>query len=240
MDLKGRAAVVTGSGRGIGRALALEFARHGASVVCCARTEKDIQQTATLIEAEGGQCLPVQADVADRRQVDDMVGQAMKQFGRVDVLFNNAARIPVIGALWIRLGARNPSIPVKFAMGLVLLGSGFFVLAWGSTFTSGDRLVSPMWLVVTYFLHTVGELCLSPVGLSSITKLAPRHLVGQMMGTWFMGSALGNLIAGQAAGFIESMPLPRLFGTVALASAGAGLLLFVFSKPIRRMIGPVR
>jgi POT family proton-dependent oligopeptide transporter len=147
---------------------------------------------------------------------------------------------PVIGALWIRLGARNPSIPVKFAMGLVLLGSGFFVLAWGSTFTTGDRLVSPMWLVVTYFLHTVGELCLSPVGLSSITKLAPRHLVGQMMGTWFMGSALGNLIAGQAAGFIESMPLPRLFGTVALASAGAGLLLFIFSKPIRRMIGPVR
>jgi POT family proton-dependent oligopeptide transporter len=61
-----------------------------------------------------------------------------------------------------------------------------------------------------------------------------------MMGTWFMGSALGNLIAGQTAGFVESMPLPRLFGTVALASVGAGLLLLVFSKPIRRMIGPVR
>ncbi|HUS46839.1 MAG TPA: SDR family oxidoreductase [Phycisphaerae bacterium] len=100
MDLKGRVAVVTGSGRGIGRALAVEFARHGASVVCCARTERDIQQTAALIETEGGRCLAVQADVADKRQVNNMVEQAMKQFGRVDVLFNNAARIPVIGALW--------------------------------------------------------------------------------------------------------------------------------------------
>lgn len=146
---------------------------------------------------------------------------------------------PVIGALWLWLGARNPSTPVKFAGGLVLLGSGFFVIAWGSTFTANGNLVSPMWLVVTYFLHTVGELCLSPVGLSSITKLAPRHLVGQMMGTWFMGSALGNLIAGQSAGLVESMPLPRLFGTVALVTAGAGLLLWMCSRPLRRMIGPV-
>ena len=146
---------------------------------------------------------------------------------------------PVVGALWLWLGSRNPSTPVKFAAGLVLLGCGFFVIAWGSTFTANGDLVSPMWLVVTYFLHTVGELCLSPVGLSSITKLAPRHLVGQMMGTWFMGSALGNLIAGQSAGLVESMPLPRLFGTVALVTAGAGLLLWMCSRPLRRMIGPV-
>jgi POT family proton-dependent oligopeptide transporter len=146
---------------------------------------------------------------------------------------------PVVGALWLWLGSRNPSTPVKFAAGLVLLGCGFFVIAWGSTFTADGNRVSPMWLVVTYFLHTVGELCLSPVGLSSITKLAPRHLVGQMMGTWFMGSALGNLIAGQSAGLVESMPLPRLFGTVALVTAGAGLLLWMCSRPLRRMIGPV-
>jgi proton-dependent oligopeptide transporter, POT family len=102
---------------------------------------------------------------------------------------------PVIGALWVRLGARNPSIPVKFALGLITLGAGFFVLAWGSTFLAGGK-VGMQWLVVTYFFHTVGELCLSPVGLSSITKLAPGRLVGQMMGTWFMGAAIGNLIAG--------------------------------------------
>jgi len=100
MDLKERVAVVTGSGRGIGRALALEFARHGASVVCCARTKADIEETAALIRQEGGRCLAVPTDVADKRQVNRMVDRAMKDFGRVDVLFNNAARIPVIDALW--------------------------------------------------------------------------------------------------------------------------------------------
>jgi POT family proton-dependent oligopeptide transporter len=94
-----------------------------------------------------------------------------------------------------------------------------------------------MWLVVTYFLHTCGELCLSPVGLSSVTKLSPRHLVGQMMGMWFMGSALGNLIAGQAAGFIETKPVPELFGTVATITAAFGVLLLLFVKPLRGLIG---
>ena len=91
-------------------------------------------------------------------------------------------------ALWVKLGDRNPSIPVKFGYGLVLLGVGFLVLAWGSTYLGDGAKVGMQWLVVTYFLHTVGELCLSPVGLSSVTKLAPDRLVGQMMGTWFMVS----------------------------------------------------
>ena len=72
-------------------------------------------------------------------------------------------------------------------------------MAWGATYTVDGNLVSPAWLIVTYFLHTVGELALSPVGLSSVTKLAPSRLVGQMMGVWFMGTALGNLIAGLVA-----------------------------------------
>ncbi len=100
MDLEDKVAIVTGSGRGIGRALAIEFARQGASVVCCARTEADIQETAALIEKDGGQCLAVQTDVADKRQVNDMVKQTIQRFGGVDVLFNNAARIPVIDGLW--------------------------------------------------------------------------------------------------------------------------------------------
>ena len=129
---------------------------------------------------------------------------------------------PVFGSLWLRLGARNPSIPVKFTLGLVQLGLGFLVLAWGASFATGGNAVSPMWLIVTYFLHTTGELCLSPVGLSSITKLSPKRLVGQMMGIWFMASALGNLLAGLVAGLIESLPLPQLFGTVGLIVAGAG------------------
>jgi POT family proton-dependent oligopeptide transporter len=97
-----------------------------------------------------------------------------------------------------------------------------------------------MWLVVTYFLHTTGELCLSPVGLSSVTKLSPQRLVGQMMGIWFMGSALGNLIAGLVAGLIETLPMPQLFGAVASITAGFGLVFLLISKPVQRLIGDVK
>jgi len=141
---------------------------------------------------------------------------------------------PVMGMVWVWLGSRNPSIPVKFGFGLILLGAGFLVMAWGSTYVE-DGAVGMRWLVSTYFLHTVGELCLSPVGLSSVTKLAPTRLVGQMMGTWFMGAALGNLIAGLVAGYIEAMPLPSLFGTVAAIVIVSGFLFLIFSKPIRHM-----
>ena len=146
---------------------------------------------------------------------------------------------PVMGMLWVRLGAYNPSIPVKFGLGLVLLGSGFFVLAWGAQFIEAGK-VSPMWLVTTYFLHTVGELCLSPIGLSSITKLAPQRLVSQMMGTWFVGAALGNLIAGLVAGFIEDMPQDQLFSTVALIVIGSGVVFLLFAKPIAKLTHGVK
>ncbi|MCZ6766881.1 MAG: oligopeptide:H+ symporter, partial [bacterium] len=144
---------------------------------------------------------------------------------------------PVFGMIWSTLGTRAPSIGMKFAYGLVLLAAGFFVLAWGATYSGqGGPGVSPMWLIVTYFLHTVGELCLSPVGLSSITKLSPHRYVGQMMGIWFMGAALGNLIAGLVGGQFESLPLPQLFVSVALVSAGAGLFFVVLSKPMKKWV----
>jgi NAD(P)-dependent dehydrogenase (short-subunit alcohol dehydrogenase family) len=100
MELKDKVAIVTGAGRGIGRALALEFARHGARVVCCARTEKDIEETAALIRKDHGQCLPLRVDVTDKQQIAHMAEETVKQFGRINVLFNNAARIPVISGLW--------------------------------------------------------------------------------------------------------------------------------------------
>jgi NAD(P)-dependent dehydrogenase (short-subunit alcohol dehydrogenase family) len=100
MDPKDIVAIITGSGRGIGRALAVEFARNGANVVCCARTEEDIQETAAIIRKEGGRCLAIRTDVADKGQVGRMVERTIQEFGRVDILFNNAARIPVIDALW--------------------------------------------------------------------------------------------------------------------------------------------
>ena len=145
---------------------------------------------------------------------------------------------PLMGMLWVWLDRRSPSIPAKFGYGLILLGVGFLVLAWGSTFLGGGVKVGMQWLVVTYFFHTVGELCLSPVGLSSMTKLAPERLVGQMMGTWFMGAALGNLIAGLVAGYIEDMPLPQLFGTVATIVIVSGFVFLAFAPLInRKMIG---
>src|SRR2546422_11540794 len=76
-------------------------------------------------------------------------------------------------------------------------------------------LVSPWWLIGLYFLHTIGELCLSPVGLSIVTKLAPPRIVGAMMGVWFLSIAMGNKLAGFAGGFFETLPLPKLFGAVA-------------------------
>jgi POT family proton-dependent oligopeptide transporter len=151
---------------------------------------------------------------------------------------------PLFGSLWLALGSRQPSIPVKFALGLIQLGAGFLVLAWASVYVGdvkGDpHKVTPVWLVVTYFLHTTGELCLSPVGLSSMTKLSPRKLVGQMMGIWFMATSLGNLIAGLLAGRMESLGIIELFGSVALATVGAGVVLFIFSRPVKKLIGDVQ
>lgn len=148
---------------------------------------------------------------------------------------------PVFGSLWIWLATRkkNPSIPVKFSLGLLGLAAGFFVLAWGAANASPDNLVSPSWLIVTYFLHTCGELCLSPVGLSSITKLAPKGRVGQMMGVWFIGAALGNLFAGLVAGRLESLAPNALFGNVAMIIGAAGIIALLMSPPVRKIMGNV-
>jgi proton-dependent oligopeptide transporter, POT family len=148
---------------------------------------------------------------------------------------------PVFAWLWVWLSRRKaePSSPAKFSLGLVLLGLGFGVMVWASLVAGGGELVSPMWLVVTYLLHTCGELCLSPVGLSTVTKLAPHRKVGQMMGVWFMSVSLGNLIAGLVAGRFETLPLPQLFGAVFATTAGAGLVLALFIKPIRRLMSGV-
>jgi POT family proton-dependent oligopeptide transporter len=141
---------------------------------------------------------------------------------------------PVFAWLWVALAARRaePSVPAKFVCGLSLTSLGFATMALAATRAAGGHLVSPWWLVATYVLHTTGELCLSPVGLSTVTGLAPSRLAGQTMGIWFMSLAVGNWIGGQIAGRFDAVPLPHLFGGVAIALAGAGILMALLIRPI--------
>jgi len=148
---------------------------------------------------------------------------------------------PIFGWLWTWLASRNanPSIPVKFGLGLLGLSAGFFVLSWGAANASEANPVSPSWLVVTYFLHTCGELCLSPVGLSSMTKLAPESRVSQMMGVWFVATAVGNLFAGLLAGQLETLAPDSLFWSVAMIVGGGGIVALLASPFVKRLMGDV-
>jgi len=144
---------------------------------------------------------------------------------------------PLFAWLWMQLGRRQPSAPTKFAIGLLGAGLGFLILVPAATAATSGGLVSPMWLTMVYLIHTWAELCLSPVGLSSMTKLAPARVVGSMMGVWFLGASIGNFLAGQMAGFYEQMPLARLLGTVSLLPIGAGIVLLLVSRRFTRMMG---
>jgi POT family proton-dependent oligopeptide transporter len=152
---------------------------------------------------------------------------------------------PLYSMLWVGLARRHlePSAPAKFALGLIILGLGFAVMIGAATLVSAGRQVLPTWLLFTYLLHTMGELALSPVGLSSMTKLAPRRFVGQMMGMWFMCSGLGNIIAGLIAGRFRAdavEEMPALYTQIVLTTVGCGLLLLIFVKPLKRLIGGER
>ena len=143
---------------------------------------------------------------------------------------------PVFGWIWLTMGSHNPSSPAKFAFGLVCVGLGFVVMVGAAKASAGGALVSPWWLVATYFLHTIGELCLSPVGLSSMTKLAPDRVKGMMMGVWFLAASVGNLIAGGVLRFYASFSLAQVFGAVAAFAIIAGLVMFALVLPIKRMM----
>jgi POT family proton-dependent oligopeptide transporter len=151
---------------------------------------------------------------------------------------------PVFAVIWVALAKRgwDLSSPTKFALGLVFAGLGFLLMVAAANLViqgGGNVRVSPMWLVGSYFFQTIGELSLSPVGLSSMTKLAPRKFVGQMMGVWFMASALGNLIAGLVGGHVDPENLeqmPRLFQQTAMSLFIATAVLAVLVIPIRRMM----
>lgn len=142
---------------------------------------------------------------------------------------------PVFALLWIRLGKKDLTSTAKFSLGLVFVGLGFAILIPVAT----GSAVSPWWLMLTYLLHTIGELLLSPVGLSAMTKLAPARIVGLMMGVWFLSISVGNYIGGRIASVYGSFPLPTIFGVVAVFCIVVGVLLALLVKPMRRMMAGV-
>ncbi|MGE3526685.1 MAG: peptide MFS transporter, partial [Gemmatimonadales bacterium] len=146
------------------------------------------------------------------------------------------ALAPVFAWLWVWLGKRDPSSPTKFSFGLLFVGLGFVVMVGAGAASAGGVRVSPMWLVITYLLHTIGELCLSPVGLSAMTKLAPERVKGMMMGVWFLAASVGNLIAGRVTGLYESFSLTQVFGAVAAFAIVAGIVMALLIRPIRNML----
>jgi proton-dependent oligopeptide transporter, POT family len=157
--------------------------------------------------------------------------------------------VPVFAWLWSWLAKRNlnPNTPVKMALGLIWMGVGYVVMIFASNLVIAGEKPLPTWLIFTYMFHTFGEICLYPIGLSGVTKLSPKRLVGQMMGVFFMALALGNLVAGLYAGefnneAISANPslLTDLFGLIVKIMFIAAAVVILFNKSIRKIMGNIK
>jgi proton-dependent oligopeptide transporter, POT family len=152
---------------------------------------------------------------------------------------------PLFSMLWVKLAQRqlDPAAPLKFAFGLLLMGLGFLFMVAAAEIVVGGASAPAYLLILTYLLTVFGELCVSPVGLSTVTKLAPARLVGQMMGVWFLGSSLGKLMAGLIAGTFDANNLaamPGRFLDIVVYACGVGIVLLLISRPLSRYMGGVR
>jgi POT family proton-dependent oligopeptide transporter len=152
---------------------------------------------------------------------------------------------PLLAWVWIALARRHlkPSAPASFAIGVILMGSGFAVMAVAASIVAHGSKVLPYWLIATYLLHTLGELCLSPVGLSYTTKLSPKRLVGQMMGMWFLSLSLGNLAAGLIAGQFDAnnvAAMPGQYMHIVYFTVGLGAVLLALSRPVKKLMGDLQ
>ena len=148
---------------------------------------------------------------------------------------------PIFSWLWVRMGSKQPSSPAKFAFGLIFIGLAFMLMVPASLGTAGGK-VTFWWLVGLYFLAVCGEMCLSPVGLSTVTKLAPLKVVGLMMGIWFLAAAFGNKLAGYLSTFFVSSDPQRmatLYGGIAVGLIVSAGILALFTPAIKRMMGKV-
>ncbi|HEY2019168.1 MAG TPA: peptide MFS transporter [Bryobacteraceae bacterium] len=147
---------------------------------------------------------------------------------------------PVFGWIWLALARKHaePSAPAKFTLGLLFAGLAFAILVPPAKMVMANESaqVAMWWLTGTYFLQTLGELLLSPVGLSAMSRLAPDRAGGFVMGIWFLSTSIGNWLAGKAASLYSSFPLPTLFGAVAVSTIGAAVVLAVLVKPTVRLM----
>ena len=193
---------------------------------------------------------------ADRVTDKTLFGMTLTaaQFGAANSFFIFSLA-PLFALLWIRLGRRGwePSTPVKFSLGIAQAGLGFGALVYGAQFPDQAGVVSAWWLIVAYLLHTTGELCLSPVGLSAVTKLAVPSVVGVMMGTWFLASAYSSYVAAQIA-TIAARPAnegslnltdalsgyTELFSQLLTIGLAGGAVLLVLSPVLKRMMHGMR
>ena len=149
---------------------------------------------------------------------------------------------PIFSILWLRLKDRQPSSPAKFTLGLLFIGAAYLLIIPACMLTASGR-VSPLWLVGLYFLEVCGEMCLSPVGLSTVTKLSPPKLVGIMMGVWFLAASFGSKLAGYLSGFfVANNPsqLVRLYGGIAAGLLVATVVLALLTPNIKKLMGRVK
>ncbi|WP_319536450.1 peptide MFS transporter [uncultured Vibrio sp.] len=143
---------------------------------------------------------------------------------------------PVLAVLWVKLGKREPNSPVKFAMAMFFLALGFLCMVGAVLEQGGDTTVktSMLWLVGAFFFHTLGELCLSPIGLSLVTKLAPLRLASLMMGAWFGCNAIANYVAGYVGSHVGELGAMAIFSGIAASATVSGLILLLFSNTLVR------
>lgn len=149
---------------------------------------------------------------------------------------------PLFSILWVRLKDRQPSSPVKFTLGLLFIGVAYLLMIPASMLTAYGK-VSPLWLVGLYFIEVCGEMCLSPVGLSTVTKLSPPKLVGIMMGVWFLAASLGSKLAGYLSGFFvadNSWQLVKLYGGIAAGLLTSMAILTLLTPSVKRLMGNVK
>jgi len=146
-----------------------------------------------------------------------------------------------LSLFWIKLGSKNPSLIVKMALGLALMGGGFFFMVGAAVERGGDMaaesaLASMWWMVATYFVHTVAELMLSPVGLSAVSKLAPKTLTSVFMGVWFLSPFIAHTLAGFTESYIEELGAMKVFNIIGFGGLAVGVVMLLFSGKLVKMM----